>query len=436
MELREKVLNIVKKRFIRNVLILSSGTAGAQFIGILLSPVITRLYGPEAYGLMGTFMAIVAIIGPISALTYPISIVLPKDEKDAKGLVKLSLIITFVISTIVGVLLLFFNNQIITLLGIEEIGGFIFLLPIVILLAGFYQVIEQWFIRIKKFSVSAKAILIQAIVVNGSKVGIGLFYPAAAVLITFSAIQQGINALLLLLFSKGSDNRNLISSIKETVSIMRLAKKYKDFPLFRAPEVLLNAVSNSLPILILTSFFGPAAAGFYGLGRRILQLPSELIGKAVGDVFYPRISEAANNGENLTYLIRKSTLMLSVIGIFPFGIVILSGPWLFGFVFGMEWIKAGEYAKWLAVWLYFGFINRPSVRALPVLNAQAFHLAYTFIMLIVRVAVLSVGFFVFNSDLLAIALLGISGAILNLGLIIITLSISKKSDKSQRSYRR
>lgn len=436
MELREKVLNIVKKRFIRNVLILSSGTGGAQFIGILLSPVITRLYGPEAYGLMGTFMAIVAIIGPISALTYPISIVLPKDEKDAKGLVKLSLIITFVISTIVGVLLLFFNNQIITLLGIEEIGGFIFLLPIVILLAGFYQVIEQWFIRIKKFSVSAKAILIQAIVVNGSKVGIGLFYPAAAVLITFSAIQQGINALLLLLFSKGSDNRNLISSIKETVSIMRLAKKYKDFPLFRAPEVLLNAVSNSLPILILTSFFGPAAAGFYGLGRRILQLPSELIGKAVGDVFYPRISEAANNGENLTYLIRKSTLMLSVIGIFPFGIVILSGPWLFGFVFGMEWIKAGEYARWLAVWLYFGFINRPSVRALPVLNAQAFHLAYTFIMLIVRVAVLSVGFFVFNSDLLAIALLGISGAILNLGLIIITLSISKKSDKSQRSYRR
>ena len=436
MELREKVLNIVKKRFIRNVLILSSGTAGAQFIGILLSPVITRLYGPEAYGLMGTFMAIVAIIGPISALTYPISIVLPKDEKDAKGLVKLSLIITFVISTIVGVLLLFFNNQIITLLGIEEIGGIIFLLPIVILLAGFYQVIEQWFIRIKKFSVSAKAILIQAIVVNGSKVGIGLFYPAAAVLITFSAIQQGINALLLLLFSKGSDNRNLISSIKETVSIMRLAKKYKDFPLFRAPEVLLNAVSNSLPILILTSFFGPAAAGFYGLGRRILQLPSELIGKAVGDVFYPRISEAANNGENLTYLIRKSTLMLSVIGIFLFGIVILSGPWLFGFVFGMEWIKAGEYARWLAVWLYFGFINRPSVRALPVLNAQAFHLAYTFIMLIVRVAVLSVGFFVFNSDLLAIALLGISGAILNLGLIIITLSISKKSDKSQRSYRR
>src|SRR5690606_27771088 len=127
-------------------------------------------------------------------------------------------------------------------------------------------------------------------------------------------------------------------------------------------------------------------AGFYGLGRRILQLPSELIGKAVGDVFYPRISEAANNGENLTYLIRKSTLMLSVIGIFPFGIVILSGPWLFGFVFGMEWIKAGEYARWLAVWLYFGFINRPSVRALPVLNAQAFHLAYTFIMLIVRVA--------------------------------------------------
>lgn len=436
MKLKEKILDIFKKRFIRNVIILSSGTAGAQIIGVLLSPVITRLYGPEAYGLMGTFMAIVAIIAPISALTYPISIVLPKGDKDAKGLVKLSVIITLVISTIIGLLLLFFNNQIITLLGIEEIGGYIYLLPIVILFAGFYEVIEQWFIRMKKFSVSAKATLIQSIVVNGSKVGIGLYYPAASVLIVISAIQQGIRALLLLFFSDRTNRKKLISSLNEKISIRRLAKKYKDFPLFRAPEVLFNAISNSLPIILLTSFFGPATAGFYQIGRRVLQLPSELIGKAVGDVFYPRISEAANNGENLTNLIIRSTLMLSLIGVIPFGIVILFGPWLFGLVFGTEWVLAGEYARWMALWLYFGFINRTSVRALPVLNAQAFHLAYTIIRLIVRVSVLAIAFFVFNSDIVAIILIGISGALLNFGLTLITLSISRKFDRSNRGYKR
>ena len=69
---------LFKSPFVRNVIILSSGTAGAQIIAILLSPIITRLYGPEAYGLMGTFNAMISIITPVVALTYPIAIVIAK----------------------------------------------------------------------------------------------------------------------------------------------------------------------------------------------------------------------------------------------------------------------------------------------------------------------------------------------------------------------
>ena len=98
----------------------------------------------------------------------------------------------------------------------------------------------------------------------------------------------------------------------EKVSLKKLAKRYRDFPLFRAPQVFLNAISQSLPVLMLTSFFGPAVAGFYSIGRTVLAIPSTLIGKSVGDVFYPRISEAAHNGENLTKLIKKATLSLGL----------------------------------------------------------------------------------------------------------------------------
>src|SRR5699024_4538293 len=120
-------------------------------------------------------------------------------------------------------------------------------------------------------------------------------------------------------------------------------------PVYRAPEMFLNAISQGLPVLMLTAFFGPASAGFYTIGRTVLNIPSQLIGKAIGDVFYPRIAEAANNKEDLNKLIKKATFVLSGIGIIPFGIVILFGPSLFSFVFGSDWIIAGEYARWISL---------------------------------------------------------------------------------------
>lgn len=427
--MKNRILNITKKPFIKNVIILSSGTAVAQIIGMLLSPIITRIYGPEAYGLMGTFSAIISIITPIAALTFPIAIVLPKREENAKGLIKLSLIICTIISIIVAISLLLFQEQIIRLFQLDEVESYIYLIPLVILFAGLLQVIEQWLIRTKQFSISAKATLLQSIIVNGGKVVGGLFSPVASVLILLTSLNQGLKAVLLILFTRKSNKKLLGIPVKERVSIKELFKKYRDFPMFRAPEVFLNAISGSLPILLLTSLFGPISAGFYSIGRTVLNIPSQLIGNSVGDVFYPRISEAANNNENLTKLIKKATFYLGIAGAIPYGIVIIFGPWLFGFVFGDDWVTAGEYARWIAIWSFFGFVNRPSVRALPVLSAQGFQLSYTILMLVIRIFMLFLGFYVFNSDLVAVALFGLSGALLNIGLVIITLLISKKFDK-------
>src|SRR5699024_9309969 len=109
------------------------------------------------------------------------------------------------------------------------------------------------------------------------------------------------------------------------------------------------SISQGLPTIVLAGYFGPASAGFYSVSRMVLGAPSQLIGKSVGDVFYPRINEAALNKENISNLIKKATLILALIGIIPFGLVILIGPNLFSFVFGNEWSVAGEYARWIAL---------------------------------------------------------------------------------------
>ena len=433
-----RIKKILESPFVRNVTVLATGTAAAQGVTFLLAPIITRVYGPEAYGLMGTFNSIISIIGPAAALTYPIAIVLPKSDYNARGLIKLSLLFTTIIAVLSIIILTIFNNQIIDTFNLNEISNYLFLIPIVVFFAGLLQVSEQWLIRTKQFSINARVTFFHSAIINGGKTGIGLIYPSAAVLVVLTALGDGLKATLMILFAKKRKNKigqgNKKQNEKEKrYNLKELAQKYISFPLYRAPETFLNAISQSLPILMLTAFFGPVSAGFYTLGRSVMGVPGQLIGKSIGDVFYPRIAEAANKKEKLTPIINKATLSLGVIGIVPFGLVILFGPSLFSFVFGSEWYVAGEYARWIALWNFFGFMNRPSVRSLPVLNSLRFHLIYTIIMLVTRILLLAVGYYVFASDLIAIKLFGISGAILNLGLILITMSISKRYDKSFNS---
>ena len=56
--------------FAENVLKLVTGSVFAQGIGLLASPIVARLFGPEAFGLAAIFSAIGSIIGVVVCLRY------------------------------------------------------------------------------------------------------------------------------------------------------------------------------------------------------------------------------------------------------------------------------------------------------------------------------------------------------------------------------
>lgn len=407
-----------KSKYVRNVAVVASGTAGAQAITMAFAPIITRLYGPEAFGLLGTFIAIVAVVTPIAALSYPIAIVLPKEDSDARGIARLSAYIALGIATLVALVLLVVGDWLVELLRIQEISSFIFLIPLVIVFAAWFQINQQWLIRKKQFKITARVAVFQAFIINSAKAGMGLFKPLATVLIVLYTLGKAIHSFMLSIGAKKAKEQNQEENnpLPQT-SLWELAKRHYDFPLYRAPNEFINAVSRGLPVLMLAAFFGPAYAGFFTLCQKLLGMPTQLISKSVGDVFYPRITEAAHSGRNLTRLILKSTLGLAGIGVVPFALVAAFGPWLFGFVFGQEWVFAGEYARWLALLMFFQFINSPSVKAIPVLGLQFSLLFYGVSVSILRLVALVLGFFIFQSDLIAIALFSIVGVIMYIFLI-------------------
>ncbi|MNN37592.1 hypothetical protein D3C81_1515470 [compost metagenome] len=126
----------------------------------------------------------------------------------------------------------------------------------------------------------------------------------------------------------------------------------------------------------------------------------------------------------------RSTATLFTIGIIPFGTIFIFGPWLFTFVFGDNWVMAGEYARWLSLWLLFMLANPPATKALTVLGAQKIQLLLAITTITIRAAALLAGYFVFKNDIIAIALFGVTGAIVNIFLITIAIRKCATHDKA------
>ncbi|SDW42737.1 Membrane protein involved in the export of O-antigen and teichoic acid [Marinococcus luteus] len=426
----KKIKVLTNGSFVRNVIILASGTAGAQVIVVASSPLITRIYGPEAFGLLGVFLAMITIVTPAAALTYPIAIVLAKNKFEAKEIIKLSLILSILLGGLSFVLITFFQEFLINTFNIRQIAPYLFFIPLIIVFGAMLQVSEQWLIRINNFKTSAKVKFNHSILLYGSMIVIGLITPVSAVLVTLAALGNLIKSLMMTYYSL---NKSLFIPLNEfkikKEKLFLVAKEYNDFPKYRAPQEVINAASKSLPIIMLSTFFGPAAAGFYSIGNTVLKMPSQLIAKSVGDVFYPRITKASFSNEKITPLMLKATMALILVGIIPFGIIIAFGPPLFDFIFGNDWYKAGEYARWIAIASFFSFINRPSVKSLPALKAQRFHLLHEIASVILRVIALVIGFVIFENDMIAVVLFSVVGALLSVYLIVYSIVLAKREDE-------
>ena len=78
--------------FLKAVSVLVGGTAFAQLVGLICLPLLTRLYSPEEYTILGVYVAIVSILSVIACLRLEIAIPLPENDAEAKSLFYISII--------------------------------------------------------------------------------------------------------------------------------------------------------------------------------------------------------------------------------------------------------------------------------------------------------------------------------------------------------
>ena len=403
--------------FLRNVLTVATGTAAAQAIAMAFAPVLTRLYGPEAFGLQALFLSIVGLFATIAPLGYHTAIVLPERDADALTLVKVCMLSTAIFCAVATILLLLAGKPMLRLLGAEAIADWMLLLPVATLAAVIWSVQMQWFTRMKAFAASARLNVLAAVLGNLLKGGAGLVHPSALLLIVAHILATGAGNLLAYW---GWRRSSALAGPDATPSaaMRTLAWQHRDFPLLRTPQDLINLLSQSLPVLLLSAYFGAAAAGQYAIAIAVLGVPAALIGGSVLSVFYPRVTDAIRQGEDARALILKATTAMAWTGALPLLVVAISGPALFRFVFGAQWETAGTYAQWLSAWIFLQYVNKPAVAAVPALGLQGGLLLYELASTGTKVLALWVGFSVFRDPVVAVALFSGAGVAAYLWLIV------------------
>lgn len=80
------------------------------------SPILTRLYSPEAFGFLAIFISITSIVGVIACMRYELAIMLLKSDEKAANLLALCLLSVVAISGLTVPALYFGSDAIISLL--------------------------------------------------------------------------------------------------------------------------------------------------------------------------------------------------------------------------------------------------------------------------------------------------------------------------------
>lgn len=362
-------------RLSRSILAVVNGTVAGQAIAFAFSPLITRIFGPEAFGVQGLFIGLISILMPAAALRYPFAIVVAKTPGETQALARLSLTIAGAFAVATALFLLGFRDWLLPLMGMERLGSLVWFLPLALFLAAVQDVVDQQCIRANGFRVIGVVTALQALLVNLARVLGGLVQPVAAVLVSVTSVSYGVQALLLGLLKPRT------AHAAPRVALLTVMRKYKEFPLYSMPADLASALSQTAPVFLLAMLFSPAAAGLYTLARSVVNLPLNVIGLAVGKVLYARMAEMASRGQPLLpFVLRMTMLQLLGPGMVT-AAVTFTFPVLFALIFGESWRTAGEFAQWMSLWVVCMLANIPSVRALTVIRRQCLHLLFNLLLL-------------------------------------------------------
>ena len=340
---------------LRATFTLLTGGALAQLVPLLLGPVLARLFSPEAFGLFTAFATIAASVAVVACARYEYALPMAHDDAEAAALLSLALRIW------VGVVALS-----VPLAWVLHAAGRLavaWALPLSVAATGLLQLLRMWSNRAEAYGALAASRFVQYAGAALLQVALGWWLwrgsaagaDAAWALVLGPVIAVALAAPLL---ARTAPAGGWSALWRVPGHAMRsVARRYRDFPLLNTPHAFLGTLQDALAVALLIAWSGEAAAGFWGLALRYLKAPATLVGTAVSQALYPRLTQSTP--AEAQRAVRQVMALLGALALVLMLVLLLVGPWLFATVFGAQWRDAGELARALAPYIAAHFVAAP-----------------------------------------------------------------------------
>ena len=380
--------SIVESSGVRNFTKLLSANVVAQVIGLVVYPILTRMYAPEDFGLLNLFLSIGGVLAILSTAEYYYAIVLPKEEKDAEQVLGVGVLWLVATTVLVG-LSVVFSRPISLLFKSPNLVSYYWLMPLYVFAMGAWNLLNYWYIRHKEYNPISRYQVSQNVLSSGGKLGMG-----------WGGVLQGgmiysvvVAPLISLLTSWVSARKTLLPALRRISwrGVCEQACVYRNFPYFVLPRSFVNMLAGQMPILLLTPFFGGEAVGFLSLAILLGYTPIGTITRAIYQVMYQHTMEQVHEQKPIGQIFRKFILSASAIIIPVFVGLWFVLPDLTAWLLGAEWHVSGEYIRWMLPWLYVSLLSCSINYLFDVFMQQKWGLFFEVMLAVMRVAGLCIG---------------------------------------------
>jgi lipopolysaccharide exporter len=340
-------------KFISHVLTLITGNGLAQVVNVVGTLLLARLFAPDAFGSLALFITIVSFFSVLGGARYELAIMLPESDAESANILLLAVVTVCGITGAALALVALFHSAVGQLLGDPRMGLWLWTAPIAVFVNALYSVLCVWFGRMKRFHTLATVRVLQSIAIILSQLVLLIMRPGGLALVGGWVIGQTIGTALLVFQLFYYDGKFILEA-RDWGVVRDCIKRYKNFPIYKAPYSFVGNASSQLIFVILRIFSTLNIVGFYSMAARAVYLPVTLIASSMNDVFYQKAATELKTGRLEAFVTRLLRIQ-----------VVLAAPWLvlaafdsklvFGLILGPKWVPAANYAAVLASagFLYF-----------------------------------------------------------------------------------
>jgi len=400
-----------KRGFLRSVLLIAGATSAGQGLSLIASPLITRLFSPAEFGVLGFYTSALNIGGAVSMLKYEVAVPLPETDAEAAHVFALSAIIAALNSLLLLAIVVACRSWLSSWSRTAILAPYLTLLPLGMFTLALYQALSAWAIRRREYRALAQTRINQNIVMLAAQVGLGFLGRGAFGLIVghIAGVSGAIGTLV---------PRVLLPDLrifrKVVASELRIAAAaYARFPKFSMAATLLNSTAHALPVFYFGAFFGLEMAGVYALVQRILFAPSDLLTASVSNVYFAEICHLrrGNDVEGMKSLFFRLFRQMLLFGVMAGVLAFILAPLVIPSLFGKRWANAAVCIQILSPMLAMLLAAGPLGGTLDALQRQDLHLARELIRAVLIVSGLGASYVSGADWIHTLIILSISGTL-------------------------